>query len=140
MFITGCVCMRSFGLDVSRAVVDNCDEEDFIKMIMDAEALLGPDQISMLKEMYPYPTGISSKKLQSDQTHDVFVVGVAGCLRGCEPLQQVIHGPRHASVSKIRRKLPLSRLLASSFHAPQHNLYYIIVIFSMSLHLHSLTL
>lgn len=101
---------------------------------------LGLDQI-LLKGVAVslYPTGISSKKLQSDQTHDV-VVGVAGCLRGCEPLQQVIHGPRHASVSKIRRKLPLSRLLASSFHAPQHNLYYIIVIFSMSLHLHSLTL
>lgn len=34
--------MRRFGLDVSRVVVDNCDEEDFIKMIMDAEAPLGP--------------------------------------------------------------------------------------------------
>ena len=32
--------MRRFGLDVSRVVVDNCDEEDFIKMIMDVEALL----------------------------------------------------------------------------------------------------
>lgn len=49
--------MRRFGLDVSRVVVDNCDEEDFIKMIM------GLDQI-LLKGVAVslYPTGISSRK------------------------------------------------------------------------------